>query len=128
MVIGPLNGAIIMDGHSFIMSPNQDYIPYPPLCNQHPVQLHTNSCYADDDPIIWPQPYIPYFSHYRAIPLPYTLPLHKIIWFTPTHDHFWCHVHLVAPIHCLGNFSDDKFTTLKISVDSLFRLCKTLPG
>ena len=122
MAIGPLDGkvgAIIMDGHSFITSPNQDYILYPPLGNQRPVQLRADSRYADDDPIIWPQPYIPYFSHYGAIPWPYTLPFHKIIWFTPTHDHFSCHVHPAAPIHGLGKLSDDKFTTLKISIDSL---------
>lgn len=110
------------------MSPNQDYIPYPPLSNQRPVQLRADSHYADDDPIIWPQPYIPYFLHYGAIPRPYTLPLHKIILFTPTHDHFWHHVHLVAPIHGLGKLSDDKFTTLKISINSLLDHVKLYQG
>jgi hypothetical protein len=129
--IGSLDGkvgGIILDGRSFITSPNQDYIPYPPLSNQRPVQLRADSRYADDDPIVWPQPFIPYLLHYGVIPRPYSLPLHNIIWFTPTHDHFWHHVHPAAPIHGLGKLSNDKFTTLKISVNSLLDHVKLYQG
>ena len=122
MPIGPLDGkvgAIILDGFSFITSPNQKHIPYPPLGHQRPVQLHADSRYADDDPILWPQPYIPYFSHYGAIPRPYSLPLHNIIWWTPIRDHFQYHVHPATPICGLGKLSDTVFMELKISVDSL---------
>jgi hypothetical protein len=121
--ICPLNGkvgAIILDGCSFIMSPNQKHIPYPPLGDQHPVQLCMDSHYADDDPILWLQPFIPYFSHHGAIPWPSSLPLHSVIWLTPNiHEHFQCHMHPGAPIHGLGKLSDPTFLALKISVNSL---------
>ena len=122
MPIGPLDGkvgAIILDGFSFIMLLNQKHIPYPLLGHQCPVQLHADLCYADDNPILWPQPFIPYFLHYGAIPQPYLLPLHNIIWWTPIHDYFWYHVHPVAPICSLGKLSDAIFMELKISVNSL---------
>lgn len=69
--IGPLDGkvgAMISDGHTFITSSSQDYVPYPPLGSHRQVQLRSDSCYANDNPILWPQPFIPYFSHYGAIP------------------------------------------------------------
>ena len=122
MLIGPLNGkvgAIILDGFSFITSLNQKHIPYPPLGHQRPVQLHADSRYGDDDPIFWLQPFIPYFSHYGAIPQHYLLPLHNIIWWTHIHEHFQYHIHPVAPIHSWGKLSDAIFMVLKISVDSL---------
>jgi hypothetical protein len=125
--IGPLNGkvgAIISDGQVFITSSSQDYVPYPPLRSHHQVQLHSDSCYADDDPILWPQPFIPYFSHYGVIPQPYSLYEHQVIWWMPSHDHFVCHVNTVFPVSGLGKLSDMKFAELKASVDSLLECLK----
>jgi len=94
--IGLLNGkvgAITSDGHSFITSSNQDYIPSPPLSHCQ-VRLHSDMCYTGDDPTLWPQSFIPYFSHYGAIPTPYSLSKHPAIWWISTCDHFSCHAHL----------------------------------
>ena len=69
--IGPLGGkvgAVIMDGEYFITSSNQTCIYTPPLGDQHQVRLCADSRYGDDDPVLWPQPYMPYHSHFGAIP------------------------------------------------------------
>jgi hypothetical protein len=80
--------------------------------------------YADDDPITWPQPFIPYFSHYAAIPQHNSLLEHLIIWWIPTHNYFSCHTHPAAPIYGLGKLADDKFAQLKKSVDFLLERVK----
>jgi hypothetical protein len=125
--IGPLDGkvgAMISDGHTFITSSSQDYVPYPPLGSHRQVQLRSDSRYADDDPILWPQPFIPYFSHYGAIPQPYSLYEHQVIWWMPSHDHFVRHAHPASPVSGLGKLSNIKFAELKASVDSLLERLK----
>jgi hypothetical protein len=59
--IGPLDGkvgAVIMDGEYFITLANQQCIFAPPHGDQHKVQLHADSRYGDNDPVLWPQPYM----------------------------------------------------------------------
>jgi hypothetical protein len=110
--IGPLDGkvgTIISDGQVFITSSSQDYVPYPPLRSHHQVQLRSDSRYADDDPILWPQPFIPYFLHYGVIPQPYSFYEHQVIWWMPSHDHFIHHVNAASPVSGLGKLSDMKF-------------------
>jgi hypothetical protein len=83
------------------------------------MRLRADSHYADDDPILWPQPYNTYFSHYAAIPHPGSLPLHDIIWWEPTRDHFVLCQDEGAIIRGLGKLSNTKFFTLRASVDLL---------
>src|SRR5271169_2912067 len=61
--------AVVLGGQSFITSANADYIPLPPFGDCH-VKLRTDSCYGDDDPIQWPQPYLTHHSHFAAILVP----------------------------------------------------------
>ena len=49
-------GAVIHGGEYFILSPNMDYIPEP-VVNAR-VSFKYNSRMGDDDPLLWPQPYI----------------------------------------------------------------------
>jgi hypothetical protein len=122
--IAPFDGkvsAIILNGRFFITSPNQDNIFLPPLGDNRPVRLRADSRYADDDPILWPQPYVEYFAHYGAIPRPHSLPLHEVIWWTPTHDDFERHTDPTTLIHGLGKLSYPKFIALKTSVDYLLK-------
>jgi hypothetical protein len=67
---------------------------------------------------------MPYFSHYGAIPQPYSLSKHRIMWWFPTRDSFSRHTHPAAPIHGLGKLSHDKFAQLKNSVDPLLERVK----
>ena len=120
--IGPFDGkvgATILDGKFFITSPNQHFIFCPPLGDKRRMRLRADSHYADDDPILWPQPYNTYFSHYAAIPRPGSLPLHDIIWWEPTRDHFVLCRDEGAIIRGLGKLSNTKIFTLRASVDLL---------
>jgi hypothetical protein len=114
-----------LDGRFFITSPNQDNIFLPPLGDNRPVRLRADSRYADDDPILWPQPYVEYFAHYGAIPRPHSLPLHEVIWWTPTHDDFERHTDPATLIHGLGKLSHLKFVALRSSVDHLLKRVKS---
>jgi hypothetical protein len=109
----------MMDGDAFIMSGNQTYIFAPPLSDKHQVRLHADSCYGDDNPILWPQPYMQYNSHFGVIPRPNSLSQHNIIWWRPTQQHFICHEPASSLIKGLGKLLLTKFTTLKLSVSSL---------
>jgi hypothetical protein len=72
-----------LDGKSFITSANADDIHLPPFSNCH-ITLHADTCYGDDNPTQWAQPYVPYHCHMAAIPCPNTMLNHQIIWWTPT--------------------------------------------
>ena len=120
--IGPLDGkvgATILDGTYFITSANQDVIYAPPLGNQREVKLRADACYGDDDPILWPQPYIAFHCHFGAIPRPDSLPEHAIMWWTFMYDdfaRFWSDLSLVQGF---GKLSPQKFALFKSSVNSL---------
>ena len=71
--------------------------------------------YGDNDPIQWAQPYIPYYSHFAAIPHPNMLIDHQIIWWTPTSGDFICPP-LSGPVSGLGKLCRWKFNELRTSV------------
>ena len=108
-----------MDGDAFITSANQTYIFAPPLSDKRQVRLRADSRYGDDNPILWPQPYMQYNSHFGVIPQPNSLSQHDIIWWRPTQQHFIRHEPVSSPIKGLGKLLLTKFTTLKLSVSSL---------
>ena len=78
-----------------------------------------DSFYADDDPILWPQPDNVYNCHHSAIPMLQLLSTHLIIWWEPMHDHFIPLRDPASPIRGLGKLSDSKFGELKSSVTIL---------
>lgn len=78
-----LVGAVIDDGQFIITSPNMKQIYYPPLGG---VYLR----YGDDDPIMWPQNFLPTLAHLLLIPYP---PRDRndpmcILWGLPTENDF----------------------------------------
>jgi hypothetical protein len=118
-VIGPLNskvGAIISDGQYFVTSANQHYIFVPLLGNQHQIWLYSDSCYGDDNPLLWPQPYIPYHCHLGAISQEFSLPLHQIMWWTLISEHFLYYMSPLSPISGIGKLSFMKLADLNSSI------------
>lgn len=112
--IDGLFGAVILDGQSYITTPNADYIPLPPFGIRH-VKLRADSRYGDDDPTQWPQPYIAFHSHLAAIPRPNTLTQHSIIWWTPTAGDFICPP-TTGPVSGLGKLCQRQYNQLRTSV------------
>ncbi|TFK58897.1 hypothetical protein BDN72DRAFT_906326 [Pluteus cervinus] len=92
-VFGPFNGlvgTVISEGDSFITSPNYHGVYEPQLGGDRRVYLRENLRYGPDDPLQWPQPYIPHLGHYIAIRRPIKDPkdpLH-IMWCIPEKSEF----------------------------------------
>ena len=124
--IGPLDGkvgSITPGGTHFITSANQNFILAPPL-GEREVRLRTDTRYGDDDPVLWPQPYMSHNCHFACIPRPNSLADHEIIWWTPTYDHFVPFRSSLSPVGGLGKLSPLKYGVLKSSVDSLLLRAK----
>ncbi|KAF8228802.1 hypothetical protein L208DRAFT_1485368, partial [Tricholoma matsutake] len=85
----------------------------------HKVMMRADSLYADDDPILWPQPYNVFNCHHSAIPRAKSLSAHLIIWWEPTHEDFIPLRDPASPIRGLGKLSDSKLGELKCSVSIL---------
>ncbi|KAF8232931.1 hypothetical protein L208DRAFT_1024173, partial [Tricholoma matsutake] len=81
------------------------FIPEPPA-GDCKVMMHADSLYADDDPILWPQPYNVFNCHHSAIPTAKSLSTHLIIWWEPTHKDFISLRDPASPIWGLGKLSD----------------------
>jgi len=62
-----LVGAILDDG-SIVTSPNAKTIYHPPLGGDRSVFLRSNLRFGDDDPLQWPQPFLPNYPHIACIP------------------------------------------------------------
>ena len=91
-----------------------DYIPLTPFGDRL-VKLCADSCYGDDNPTQWAQPYHPFYSHLAAIPCPNTLLDHLIIWWTPTIGDFACPP-LCGPMAGLGKLCQQRYNELRTSV------------
>jgi hypothetical protein len=111
-------GALLLDGTYYVTTPNQAFIPEPPVGNRK-VVMRADSLYADDDPILWPQPYNTFNCHHGAIPTRKSLSAHSIIWWEPTHRDFIPLRDPTSPIRSLGKLSDSKLGDLKLSVSIL---------
>jgi len=61
-------GAVVGDGEFFITTPNQDVIWHPPLESNHDMRPRRDLRFADDDFLLWPQPYIAECCHFGTIP------------------------------------------------------------
>ncbi|KAG6875823.1 hypothetical protein C0992_002164, partial [Termitomyces sp. T32_za158] len=85
-----LTAALVNDGQLIVTSPNSKTIPHPPLGGDRPVYLRDNLRYADDDPLLWPQPFMENLPHLPLIRVPSKSendPLH-VIWWQPTIQEF----------------------------------------
>ena len=67
-----LVGAVICDGQYIVTSPNANTIFNPPLGGDHSLFLRTNLRFGDDNPLQWPQPWVPDYPHLPCIPLVHT--------------------------------------------------------
>ncbi|KIJ92392.1 hypothetical protein K443DRAFT_649489 [Laccaria amethystina LaAM-08-1] len=77
-------GAVLLGGFFFVTSPNMDVVYEPPLGKNQEMFLRCDYRYADDDPLLWPQPYIPSACHYGAIPhRPEHMGRMDILWWNP---------------------------------------------
>jgi len=85
-----LVAAVVDDGNHIVTTPNCTAIRYPPLGSDRPLFLRDNLRYADDDPLMWPQPLnlkLPYLSVIRYPPRDETDPL-RIMWAFPEEQDF----------------------------------------
>ena len=64
-----LVGAVICDGEYIVTSPNANTIFNPPLGGDCSLFLRTNLRFGDDDPLQWPQPWVPEYPHLPCISL-----------------------------------------------------------
>jgi hypothetical protein len=60
-------GAVINEGRHIITSPNFPYIFQPPL-GPREIFLRSNMRFGDDDPLRWPQLFLPELAHLACIP------------------------------------------------------------
>jgi hypothetical protein len=118
-------GALLFNGEYFVTTPNQTFIPEPPAGDRK-VVMRADSLYADDDPILWPQPYNAFNCHHGAIPTRKSLSAHLIIWWEPTHRDFIPLRDPTSPIRGLGKLSDSKLGDLKSSVSILLTRVQVL--
>lgn len=126
--LGPFDGrvgGVIEDGKYFITSPNQTFIPLPPLGPDRPLKLRTDCRYGDDDPIQWPQPFNENFPHYSCIPRRPSCTDESIMWWKPTRDAFVPKDSPLFPISGLGVLSQDKLAQLESCVSVLLSRVQT---
>ncbi|TFK60528.1 hypothetical protein BDN72DRAFT_904875 [Pluteus cervinus] len=85
-----LVGALLDDkGEMFITSPNYRQILAPPLGGDRKLYMRENFRYGPDDPVQWPQAFVPYMAHLVALPIPpenESNPLHVMYWIPGHHD------------------------------------------
>jgi hypothetical protein len=82
-------GAPLDEGSFFIMSPNMDVIYEPPFGHERHMRFRQNFRYGDDDPLLWPQPYVMSECHLAAIPLrPQSRDPMAVMWWQVTRDEF----------------------------------------
>ncbi|TFK65362.1 hypothetical protein BDN72DRAFT_860683 [Pluteus cervinus] len=107
-------GAVIDEGHYFITSPNFKTIYEPPIGSDRKVYLRENYRYGPDNPLQWPQPFVPYYLHLCAIRLPVrdTTDLMWVMWWKPEPAQF---VGEDALISGLGRIEPNMFQLIKTS-------------
>ena len=89
--IGPFDGKVATAIEQFVcMTPNQDRICLPPM-QRRDISLRSDFCYGPNDPTLWPQPFLYEYPHLSAIPrwLKDTKDRLSIMWWNPTHSHFF---------------------------------------
>ncbi|SJL14103.1 uncharacterized protein ARMOST_17558 [Armillaria ostoyae] len=70
LALRPFDGkcGLILDGiDSFIVTPNSNHIPKPPLGANREVYMQENFRYGHDDPLQWPQAYVEQYPHLACI-------------------------------------------------------------
>ncbi|TFK61924.1 hypothetical protein BDN72DRAFT_903683 [Pluteus cervinus] len=120
-------GAVFEEGHYFITSPNFHIIYEPPIGSERKVYLRENYRYGPDDPLQWPQPFVPYHAHLSAIRLPVrdTNDPMWVMWWNPEPAHF---VGEDALISGLGRIDPDMFRLIKTSSDGLIERAEKSPS
>lgn len=82
-------GAVVADGRYFITSPNMDIVYAPPFGLNRSMRFRSDFRYGEDDPLLWPQPYLPHVCHLGCIPLcPPSDQLLAIMWWKLTREDF----------------------------------------
>ncbi|KAJ7615115.1 hypothetical protein DFH06DRAFT_1343970 [Mycena polygramma] len=89
--------AVIEDGSYFITSPNAERILAPALGPTRLLHLRQDGLWGDDDPIQWPQIFVPDYCHFSSIPAPpQTVEARQTnanilaLWYNPTREQFIC--------------------------------------
>ena len=75
-------GAILAEGHHFVTTPNQQWIPDIPLGSIQ-LCLREDYYFGPDDPLLWPQPYLAANCHYPLIPTRKDNTVEQIWWYQP---------------------------------------------
>ncbi|KAF8078229.1 hypothetical protein FPV67DRAFT_1403925 [Lyophyllum atratum] len=111
-------GAVVDNGNHFVMSPNVDYVLYPPI-GVREVKLRKDFRYGDDDPMCGPQPYVASGCHLAAIPcrpLKAHLPLNIMWWLPSKHDFI---IDSSNILRGLGQLDPVKLNELRYFVDKM---------
>ena len=75
-------GAILAEGHHFVTTPNQQWIPEIPLGSIQ-LCLREDYYFGPEDPLLWPQPYLATNCHYPLIPTQKDNTVEQIWWYQP---------------------------------------------
>ena len=73
-------GAVLAEGHHFVTTPNQQWIPEFPLGSIQ-LCLREDCYFGPDDPLLWPQPYLATNCHYPLIPTRKDHTVDQIWWY-----------------------------------------------
>jgi hypothetical protein len=121
-----LVGGVTSDGEHIITSPNCSTILGPLLEGDRSLFLRDNLRYGEDDPIQWPQAYLPQYRHFACIargPKPYPDAM-NILWWTPDRRDF---VSENDVLHGVGKLERSYYLQLReLSVGLLERAEKPL--
>lgn len=115
-------GTVNHDGSSFVTSPNVEYIPFPALGGDRKVYRRKDLRYGPDDPLQWPQLFVPEMPHLAAIPSRVTDPKNplSIMWMVPTLDDF--RLARTALLCGLGHLDDDLYNEFHTQIKAIRRL------
>ena len=75
-------GAVLDEGHYFVTTPNQQWIPEFFLRSVQ-LCLREDFYFGPDDPLLWPQPYLTTNCHYPLIPTRKDHTVDQIWWYQP---------------------------------------------
>lgn len=82
-------GAIVNHGQQFVTTPNASSIFHPPFGQNRDMRLRKDFRFADDDWLIWPQPYSRDRCHFAAIrKKPHNRYRLSIMWWQPSREDF----------------------------------------
>ncbi|KAJ7453636.1 hypothetical protein B0H11DRAFT_1741049 [Mycena galericulata] len=115
-----VSAVVEINGESYFVTTNTDYIPALPIRTNHTIYLRDNFRYGDDDPTLWPQQYSDRFCHLAAIHRKVTDKMNiSVMWWDPTPGEFVCAAEGRSITRGLGKPSPDRLSAMAQAIAAL---------